>query len=202
MPVLVRNSNDYEVLQWWSTFIKNLMLFDFYVPLVFALFVDVPTSMVWTISNASQLLTTYNYMNLKFPGNVKMFEEALDDFNQLSAFNKFVRYEDTFEHILGEEKKRRNTETSPYKQYGIDVYLRQKNGPNLVRNITSLLLIVPGLVALIGLIILIKSRLIDLFPRPVKAVFSFFERKLVYNSLLRLAMETYMPIALATCVGL
>ena len=89
-----------------------------------------------------------------------------------------------------------------YKQYGVDVYLRQKKGFNVMRNLVGLLVLTPAMILFIIIILFLNNKIIIYLPNVCRKPLVGIKKKIVYNTLLRMSMETYMPISLATFVGI
>ena len=71
-----------------------------------------------------------------------------------------------------------------------------------MRNIVMLLLLIPGMIFLIAFVLILNNNLIIYLPNVCRKPLIGIKKKIVYNTLLRMLMETYMPISLATFVGI
>jgi len=192
------NKREFNFYSYFAKGFGEFMDYCFFVPIGLSFIVNVPTSMVWTISNAIQLMQSYQYFMLKFPGNVQIFDESLADFNNIVLVPNEVLYDALIKPNFDPEIDR----SYDYKQYGVDVYLRQKKGFNVMRNVSALLLLIPTMILFIILILVINNKLVIYLPNVCKKPLNGIKKKIVYNTLLRMAMETYMPISLATFVGI
>lgn len=65
----------------------------FFIPILLHFFFPLPTYLIWVISNLLQTLTLYNYLVLKWPANVLLFDPALDDFIHMDTFDVTFVYD-------------------------------------------------------------------------------------------------------------
>ena len=91
-------------------------------------------------------------------------------------------------------------DSSKYQFFGLDKYLAE-HGTNILKTLSIMYLTIPFLIILIGILACLE-RCINRLPRFCRGPLNAMKKKVMFNSILRLTIESYMPIAFATGVGM
>ena len=139
----------------------------------------------------------FNYYNLNFPANYSIYSEVFRDFMCVETAKPL--YNILIETWIGEEIVRKKEED--LNAYGLDMYMSEKGGTDSLKNAFSTIFAL----TMVGLIVLMFAkcgRVIECFFCCCKSPIIRIRKALLYNSILRLMIETYMPICLVTFIGL
>ena len=197
MPKLLKKGNTYEFILAIKNFWTNFFRMSLFCSLFFNSIVTLPTVALWMIASQTQIFVMFNYFELNFPGNYNLYRSAFEDFLLIDKldplFDKYVKPH------LGEIPDR--TDQAQLKSYGLDTYLQQRGGTDIVENLGP----TAAVILVISLIILIVSkcgRALVCVCCCCRSRVEKINQQIVYSSLLRILIETYMPVCLATALGL
>ena len=194
------NEDAYEFIIWardkWDSLIHGSM----FCTIFFSLFADLPTVILWMMSNQIQIFEMWNYYNLNFPITWTLYHETFRDFLMIEeTYDMDSLYEIMMTPWLGETIIRHDE--NELLAYGLDTYIREKGGTDLIKNIFGNMLAL----TCVGMIVYLMKSCGGAIKACCCCCSQFmmkFRRLIVYNSILRLMIETYMPICLATFIGL
>ena len=150
----------------------------------FSLFADLPTVILWMMSNQIQIFEMWNYYNLNYPITFTLYTETFRDFLMIEeTYDMNSLYEIMMTPWLGESIVRHDE--NELLAYGLDTYIKEKGGMNLIKNIFGIMLALMS----VGLIVyLLKScgNTIQSCCCCCSQSMMKFRRLLVFNSILRL----------------
>lgn len=87
------------------------------------------------------------------------------------------------------------------RSYGIDRYIGEK-GTNVLRSICIMYFVIPGIILCILFFQAYMKYLEPYLPDFIDKPIAYLKNKFQYNALLRVMIESYMPICLATFIGI
>ena len=101
--------------------------------------------------------------------------------------------------LLGDEIVR--FEKDQLKAYGLEMYISEKGGVNIIKNLLAICIVMAYL-SLLTLMFTKCGGRIEQCCCCCRTLIVRIREGLVYNSILRFCIETYMPVCLATILGL
>ena len=156
-----------------------------------------PTSMLWTISMQLQIFVHYKYFEMRFPGNYNLIEPSLEDFIHMFTIPPDFIYEEILraDEVIGKEKDR----TRDYLFFGTDKYIAE-HGTNILRTLSIMLVFFP-LMLIVMMVLYCIDKSLERCPKCCQKPTKFLKKKVMFNALLRVMIESYMPIAFATGIA-
>ena len=141
----------------------------------------------------------FNYYNLNFPATYTLYNsETFRDFLMLETMDNDYLYDLLMTSWIGEDIDRYPDDSLV--AYGLDMYIAEKGGINVTKNLFVMILVFAFLAPVSYILKQQKSAIQKC------CCCSWLAMKIrniiVYNTILRLMLETYMPICLATFLAL
>ena len=163
------------------------------IPMGLQILLKAAMSKVWSIFNTLQLIILMPLMGLSLPGNV---QSVFDEINKIVNLD-FIPKDKIYEFFFGE----------PLPSSDIDIkdYMLTKAGftkNDLSKNIFLLVISLVLLVLLIGLFVLLGRKCFHRLPDKAKKVFISLKHKLMFNSLFRSLLQSYLPLSVSCMVSL
>jgi len=194
LPPQVGSETEAVVLQVTTTVVTASLVIAFVLPASVQIAIRSAMNKMWSVFNTLQILTLLNLMAVSYPGNVSMVFDQIERIVQL----EFIPKDKIFEFLFGEPDD---------EEAGADVkdLVLKKAGFKKDNLMKSIFLFVVGLVllaVLIGLVIWIGKKCFSKLPDNCKKVFLSLRHMLMYNSVLRMLLQSYLPLCVSTMVSL
>ena len=182
-----------EVVTAAAAIVTGTLVATVVIPMTLQILIKAAMSKVWSIFNTLQLIILMPLMGLSLPGNV---QSVYDEINKIVNLD-FIPKDKIYEFFFGEPL--------PSSDIEIKDYVLMKAGlakEDLFKNIFLLVISFALLVLLIGSVVLISKKCFHRLPDKAKKVFTSLKTKLMFNSLLRSLLQSYLPLSVSCMVSL
>jgi len=191
---LIPDKTEANVLNALATVAAASLFFTFVIPLALQIIIKTAMSKVWYVFNTFQILTLMPIMDLNLPANVQV---VYDEFSKITHL-EFIPKDRIYEYLFGE------SETEVDGAF-IKDHILAKAGfskDNMGKNIFLIVLSLIFLALLIGLVLLIRKVCYHRLPEKVQKALNSLKHKLMFNSILRYLLQTYLTLGVSSFISL
>ncbi|TNV87834.1 hypothetical protein FGO68_gene14781 [Halteria grandinella] len=152
------------------------------------IFMSVSMQLLWGMVNTLQLIIHMNMLSVIMPANVQLFFSLIVNIVQF----KIVPTDKIISTLFGIKQEFKSKVSPEFQQTGYGT-------TNILKNLGLLLLAVIGVIALIGLVFLMRLGA-KRFPI-INKIQLMISRKLFFNSIIRGLLEAYMKFGISTWIS-
>jgi len=192
IPPLFANESEAQFIEVIEAITETTLVATFVIPLLLRLVIKTAMSKVWSIFNTLQLITLLNLMALNLPSNVLAFH---DHVNQIVNLNLELK-EKVYGYIFGEQSS--EVVEAQIKDQMLDKLNFSKD--NFFESTFLIAVVLIPLALLIGLLVLLSKKCCKCLPEKVKKAISSMKHKLMFNSVFRSLLQSYLPLYISCLV--
>lgn len=194
VPPQLGSETEAQVLDAVKAVMTAGLVGSFALPLALQIALKSAMNKVWSVFNTLQILQMLPLMAISFPGNVTTVFDQIDKIMQLD----FIPKDQIYEFVFGESLE--EVSSNELK----DLVL-EKAGFSKDDMFKSIFLVGTGLVLLLllsGLTYLVYKKTYSRLPESYRKIFASIKNKLLFNSVLRLLLQSYLPLCVSAMVSL
>jgi len=195
VPLQVKSKEEFEKIEIIGETVEYVLVTGFWIPFFLQVFLSVSMSMIWNIFNTLQIITNFPLLQVLMPANVMLVQSHYQSIVNMELVPKEALYEFIFGEKL-EDKK--DFFALSYK----NTFEAAGFGSSILITVAFSLFSVLVLLLIIVLMCLIRCTLWHKMPDIVKTGFNKAERKIMFNSILRTMIQTYLETCIATMISL